>query len=308
MITIQRHLNEYEKRYDVSLSIKSFCSLESIENDCPWNEYQSFSIEKFIKNNFMLLQTHVDFFDKYLSKLCKEIAFVKIYQKELQRDYWFTIYYLGEYEDKLDVSINGVSFLIGGEPEKSPVMLDSFKKNGWIDYPSELVDFWSIHGIWNSSIYGESDFDLINLSEELTIYEIDIPHYKAIKESSLDSLVGKNLYGYYSSDKKKDDFYIDKYFLDAIPLSLYSNSDGLHLIKPFDKQKFLEEFYAKNQCFNDFNSLYNYLLVCGNEMTYEEQFTQYFEFSHDGYFIGFCTFYDYLIGAIQDQLDDVILK
>lgn len=266
--------------------MKNFYTLNRLPSNCPWKRFEGYSKKRFIKENFSLIQRHTDFFKETFSNLCKEIAFVKVFIKKLQRDYWFTLYYMGKDEDKELV------YFFGGEPEYNVSMNKKFKKIGWESYPNELLEFWKIHsvlGIW----YGEINSLEFLESSLFDNSEIIIPHYYSLTKFFWEQL-GWNIKESISSIDEKNNFFMNRYILDGICLSIFSNSDSLILIRPYIKKKFLEEFYNEREPFEDFNELYAHVKELQDEQSYTKRLTQYYFFAHDSgsYFY---DFYEYLI-------------
>ena len=246
--------------------MKNFYTLNRLPSNCPWKRFEGYSKDRFIKENFGSI-------------------------KKLQRDYWFTLYYMGKDEDK------ELAYFFGGEPEYNVSMDKKFKKIGWEGYPNELLEFWKIHGIlgiW----YGEINSLEFLESSLFDNSEIIIPHYYSLTKFAWEQLLEWNIRESISSIEEKRDFFMDRYILDGICLSISSNSDSLILIRPYIKKKFLEEFYNEREPFEDFNELYAHVKELQDEQSYTKKLTQYYFFAHDSgsYFY---DFYEYLIGEIN---------
>ena len=273
-------------------------SLEDLPTDSPWKSYEGCEIKYFVENNFLPLQKNTLFFKETFSKICKEISFVKRYSEVLQRDYWFVLYYLGE--DK-----EGSLYCVGGEPEKRVSMGEKFKKVGWIDYPVELLEFWKIHGFWFVDFL-ESESFLEDLDALLsTINNLCVPHYRSLKKFVWEYLVKENYSFELFSLKEKHEFFIDRYILDGIYFSEADNSDKVYLVRAYDKENFLKEFYEERKFFSDFNEFYTHLKGIEKETIYDENITQFFIYHHDSVGTGFYDFYDYLVCGVECNIHDL---
>ena len=62
-------------------NILSKCNLQNMDDDCPWKEYENFSSEVFIKENFKPLRKYCNIFEETLPYVCKEIVFLKVYME-----------------------------------------------------------------------------------------------------------------------------------------------------------------------------------------------------------------------------------
>ena len=151
--------------------------LVTMSDDNPWKKYEGLSVENFVVENFKSIKKEAPIFTDTISKMVIEICFLKLFNKELKRDYWFCVYFFGEGED------GNPKYMVGGEPEKETPTNSKLKENGWDEFPEDIRKFWSIHGIFVTDLVGyHDDFDLSNLSQLYIEHQEagNLPHYATL--------------------------------------------------------------------------------------------------------------------------------
>lgn len=164
------------KRWFDDNHFEKYCTLDAIDESCPWKRFQGLSHTDFISENFSTLKPSTNAFEETFKTSCVDVAFIETFVEQLDRKYWFCLYYFGDDKD------GKPKYCIGGEPEENILFSAELKeKTGMQKFPEFLMNFWRIHGFWDQrDSYGESDFDLNRLSKDFTVSDAigEIPHYR----------------------------------------------------------------------------------------------------------------------------------
>lgn len=252
-------------------NFSSYCGLDSIKTDCPWNQYEGLSPKEFIESNFSSLRAHTTIFDDIVSMACLDIVFIEEYSEKLKRKYWFCIYYFGNNRD------GSPKYFVGGEPEKhvtlSPSMREKCNLN---EYPDSLRIFWGIHGLFDIKLnYGKLDFNITYIKEKLSPEEGEgqVPHYSTLISTGEDVGIGEWLAlegGYISIDDLgnidfdeeenfKSAFFIEEYLKKGM-FFMEVGGDIVLLLQSY--HKYPHFFYLCHDCGSNFySSFWEYLSV-----------------------------------------------
>jgi len=185
----QSKILEYIKKYNLDkneyknllINCLDTNDLATMSDDNPWKKYEGLSVEDFVVENFKSIKEEAPIFSDTISKMVIEICFIKLFNKELKRDYWFCVYFFGEGEDE------NPKYMVGGEPEKETPTNSKLKENGWDEFPEDIRKFWSIHGIFVTDLVGyQKDFDLSNLSQLYIEHQEagNLPHYVTLTKTN----------------------------------------------------------------------------------------------------------------------------
>lgn len=280
----KKFLQEYEKMIEPyqreAINIPNFgttsmCDLENIDDDCPWKKYEGLSVSEFIKTNFAPLNEKFASYIETMVKNTQEIAFIKKYHNELQRDYWFCVYALNSNEE------DGVEYIIGGEPE-IPTPSEHLQDKGWSTFPQELLDLYLVHGVIQQS-FDEEARDVLSLENLRNNFDVEfnakLPHHSKLFKVARD--MDANFYGedgYCVNFMKlpdgstqwpqgtNDEEFVDEYLMDAIFFANGTESDEFYFTK---KYKQLPQMYLvthevmQEDEFMDFSSYF-----CDEMMNY----------------------------------------
>ncbi len=245
-----------------------------MDDDCPWKEYENFSSEVFIKENFKLLSKYCNIFEETLPYVCKEIVFLKVYMEFFKIDIWITVYELNHPQyDEL--------YLIAGEPKYDIEMSEMIKnRTGLENYPDWLIALWSIHSFWFCVSDISSNLDYI-LRTGFPRFTDDgmIPHVNSLNISEYNSFIEKDYIDiniqdesdiYDEEDRKRiyvpqeyNELGLDAYIEEYLKRAIYShdiNGDGVYFV-PSSANQVNILWHGYNDTSTFYNGLCKYLLM-----------------------------------------------
>ena len=245
-----------------------------MDDDCPWKEYENFSSEIFIKENFKPLRKYCNIFEETLPNACKEIVFLKVYMECFKIDIWITVYELNHPQyDEL--------YLIAGEPKYDIEMSEMIKnRTGLENYPDWLIDLWSVHSFWFCVSDISSDLDYI-LRTGFPEYTEDgmIPHVNSLNKSNYNSFVEKDYISlniedesdiYDEEDRERiyvpneyNELGLNAYIEQYLKRAIYShdiNGDGVYFV-PSSSNQINIFWHGYNDTSTFYKGLCEYLLM-----------------------------------------------